>query len=41
MGDMTTHENIKITDEQNKIILEDVQRLLPNYDEFVEDVLEQ
>ncbi|XP_075240061.1 uncharacterized protein LOC142335448 [Convolutriloba macropyga] len=41
MGDMTTHENMKITDEQNKIILEDVQRLLPNYDEFVEDVLEQ
>ena len=38
---MATEETMKVTDEQNTIILEDVQSLLPCYEEFVEDVLEQ
>jgi len=38
---MATEESMRVTEEQNKIILEDVQQLLPYYKEFVEDVLEQ
>ena len=38
---MTTVESMQVSEEQQSLIMEDVQVLLPNYDDFVEDVLQQ
>ncbi|XP_063721389.1 uncharacterized protein LOC134847992 [Symsagittifera roscoffensis] len=38
---MATLESMQVSEEQQSLIMEDVQVLLPNYDDFVEDVLQQ
>ena len=38
---MATEESMVVTERQHELIIEDMQILMPNFVEFVEDVLEQ